>query len=93
MIGSTLAEETAVAMFLFSYIETGLFGLKGPCQHQGDANKQTSTPLMVARCQRIVGKRLSIQNNRVSMDENGKIGFYPGEPINLSQRPNKTDQN
>ena len=32
-------------------------------------------------CQRVVGKRLSIQNNRVSMDENRKSGFYPNEPI------------
>ena len=34
-----------------------------------------------ARFQRVVGKRLSIQNNRVSMDENRKSGFYPDEPI------------
>ena len=29
--------------------------------------------MMVARCQWVVGKRLSIQNNRVSMDEIEKV--------------------
>ena len=47
---------------------------------------------MVALCQGVAGKRLSVQNNRISMDENRKSGFYPGKPIIWSQRPYKTGQ-
>ena len=39
---------------------------------------------------RVVGKRLSIQNNLVSMDENRRSGFYPSEWIIRSQRPYTT---
>ena len=78
MICSTLIEQKATAS-----IETGLIlGLKGPCQNQDNVNKQTSIFFMVVQCQHVVGKRFSIQNNHVSMDENRKkSGFYPDQPI------------
>ena len=83
MIGSTLIEQKAAALFPFHPSKQDCFGLKGPCQHQGMRNviKQTSTLLMVTLCQRVLGKRLSIKDNRVLTDENRKRGFYPGEPI------------
>ena len=61
MIGSTLTEQKAAALlFYFCLLKQDCFGLKGPCQHQGNVNKQTSTVLMVALCQHVVGKHLSI---------------------------------
>ena len=43
MIGSTLIEREAAALFLFSSIETGYyFELKRPCQHHGNIIKQMS---------------------------------------------------
>ena len=85
MIGLTLIERKAAALFLFSSIETGLFRVERPCQHQGNIIKQTPLNNVIkqptVRCQRDVGKRLSIQNNRVLMDENRKSGVYPNEPI------------
>ena len=73
MIGST-------ALFLFSSIETGLLRLNGPYQHRGNVSKQILSHMMVARCQRVAGKHLSVWNNRISRDENRKSGFYLDEP-------------
>ena len=85
MIGSTLIEQTQPRCFYFHPSKQDCFGLKGPCQHQGNLNKQTSAFFMVARCQRVVGKHLSIQNNRVSIDENRKSGFIQANrPFDLS---------
>ena len=81
MIGSTFIERKAAALFLFSSIETGLFRVERACQHQGNIIKQTSLNKPTVLFQRVVGKRLSIQNKRVSMDEIRKSGFYPNEPI------------
>ena len=69
MISSTLIERKAAASFLFSSIETGLFRVERALQHQDNIIKETSLNKPTVRCQRVVGKRLSIQNNRVSMDE------------------------
>ena len=51
MISSTLIEQKAAALFLFSSNETGLFWVERALPHQGNVNKQTSTLLMVAWCQ------------------------------------------
>ena len=74
MIGSTLTEQKVAALFLFSSIEIGLFQVERALPTPGHI-------LMVARCQRVVGKCLSIWNNRVSMDENRKSVFFPDELI------------
>ena len=81
MISSTLIEQKAAALFLFSSIETGLFQVERALPTPGQRQQTNFDPLMVAGCQRVVGKRLSLQNNHISMDENGKSCFYPDEPI------------
>ena len=81
MTGSILIEQKQLRCFYFHPSKQDCFGLKGPWQHQGNVNKQTSILLMVARCQCVVGKCLSVLNNRVLMDENRKSGFYRDEPI------------
>ena len=77
MIGSTLIERKQLRCFYFHPSKKDCFELKGPCQHQGNIIKQKSLINVIneptVRCQRVTGKRLSIQNNRVSMDENMKI--------------------
>ena len=81
MIGSTLVEQKAAALFLFSSIETGLFRVERALPTPGQRQQTNLDPFDGSRCQRIVGKHLSIYNNRVSMDEDRKSGFYPDEPI------------
>ena len=76
MIGSPLTEQKTSALFLYSSIETGLYRVERTLPTPGNVNKQTSTLLKVAPCQRVVGKRLSIWNNRVSMDESRKSVFF-----------------
>ena len=75
MICSTLIEQKAAALCLFSSIKTGLFRVERALPRPGYVSKQTSTNMMVARCQCVVGRHLSIQNNRVLMDENSKSVF------------------
>ena len=92
MIDSTLIEQKQLRCFYFHPLKQDCFRLKGSCQQQGNAIKQISLNKPAARCQHVVGKRLSIQNNRISMDENRKNGFYPDQPIISSQRPYRTGQ-
>ena len=61
MIGSTLIEQNASGLFSFSSIETRLF--------LGNVSEQTLIHLIFVRRQRVVGKHLSIHNNRVLMDD------------------------
>ena len=87
--------EKQLHCFYFHPSKQDCFELKGPCQHQGNIIKETSLNNAIKQtdclvCQRVVGKRLSIQNNRVSIDENRRSGFYPNEPIIWSQRPYTT---
>ena len=74
MIGSTLIEHKANALFLFLPIKTGLFQVE----------RVLPTPeqcQIVAWCQGVIGKHLSIQKNHISMDENRTSGIYPDELI------------
>ena len=43
MMGSTLIEQKAAGCFCFLPSKQDCFGLKGPCQHQGNVNEQSVT--------------------------------------------------
>ena len=76
MIGLTLTERQAAACFCFRRLKQDCFKLKEPYQHQGNIIKQTSLNNVIKQTGfPVVGRRFSIQNNRVSIDENRKSSF------------------